>query len=82
MNTHRIDPADSADSAAGDPGPSAEELLVDLDGLHHLAVRAEDLARLMGHHGAARLLDDRQLSALEQARDNASAIIASLDRAR
>lgn len=79
MNTHRIDPADSPDR---DPGTSAEELLVDLDGLHHLAVRAEDLARLVGHHGAGQLLDHRQLSALEQARDNASAIIASLDRAR
>jgi len=79
VTTHRIDPAGSPDP---DPGTSAEEVLVDLDGLHHLAVRAEDLARLVGHHGAARVLDDRQLSALEQARDNASSIVASLERAR
>lgn len=72
------------DGPPDDPAPTAtaEELLTDLDGLHHLAVRAEDLARLVGHHGAGRLLDDHQLSTLEQARDNAASIIASLDRAR
>lgn len=62
--------------------PDADTLLDDLDRLGDLAVAAEQLARLLGVHGGRDALTGPQLSALEQARDNASAIIASLDRAR
>jgi hypothetical protein len=72
------DDAGTAGLAAG----SAEigQLLDELGGLHHLAVRAEQLARAVGIHGAT-ALDPHARSSLEQARSNARAIVASLDRA-
>lgn len=62
--------------------PDVARLLDDLYRLGDLAVAAEQLARLLGVHGGGSALSGPQLSAMEQARDNASAIIASLDRAR
>lgn len=95
MSTHPPDPSRTDPSAADRAQPAADatrgavrtsrsapELLAELDGLHQLAVRAEDLARVVGIHGGHDALDDHQLSALEQARSNAAAIVASLDRAR
>ncbi len=62
-------------------GTGAADLLAELDGLHDLAIRAEQLAQLLGMHGGHDQLTGAQLSTLELARDNAAAIVASLDRA-
>lgn len=80
MDMHGIDPRRDEAAARGPSGDTAPEMLADLAGLHHLAVRAEELARAIGMHGAT-VLDDHDRSALEQARSNARAIVASLDRA-
>lgn len=75
-----IDPRDPVATTNASGAPDATELLDRLDDLGDLAVVAERLAQLLGVHGAD-ALGGPQRSALEQARDNASAIIASLDRA-
>lgn len=77
-----VDPAaeGSPDQPAPPPGADAPEaLLSELDeGLHRLAVTAETLARRLSHREAR--LDRTQRSALETCRDNARAIVGSLDR--
>lgn len=82
MDMHGIDPRQPEPVVAtGQSGDTATDILEDLAGLHHLAVRAEELAKAVGIHGGAQVLGDHDRSALEQARSNARAIVASLDRA-
>lgn len=84
MERHDIDPqpppSSPSDERPADDSDDVAVLLAELGGLHHLAVRAEQLARAIGIDGAD-VLDAHAHSSLEQARGNARAIVASLDRA-